>query len=330
MLSAAQIEQFHRDGVLVLRGVFGEQEVNGLREAAEEVQREALAGAGSGHGYRVVDGKRRYYRTDGGLWDRHVAFRAATVHPGLLAAIGQCLGHPFMPVNDSLVVKLPRSSVSIPWHQDPPYAGPDGLAGTFGIPNFDCDIYLDDATLDNGCLYALAGYHLVGRVELERFPEEQLFDRADAIALEMRPGDVLFHAVSTPHGSRANDSDTVRRVFYLHYMAREVLETLHPEWASTKRGFAPSDIERARAMIDERARFRMSASDTAGCRLTTEGFVFPREPATPPRHWEALVAELSPGQVRAAKTLGHDPAFLEADHLSSGVERPNGASRQQE
>lgn len=223
MLTAQQIDQFHRDGLLVLRGVFSDQEIRVLQQAAAEVTREGLAGEGPGHGYRDVDGHREYYRTDGVLWEGHATFRIATVNPNLLAAVGQCLGHPFMPINDSLVVKLPHSGVAIPWHQDPPYQGPDGRVETFGIPNFDCDIYLDAATVANGCLYGLAGYHLAGHVELERFQEEELFGRPDASALEMAPGDVLFHTISAPHGSKTNDSSGLRRVFYVHYIAQEVL-----------------------------------------------------------------------------------------------------------
>jgi hypothetical protein len=33
--------------------------------------------------------------------------------PLLLTAVGQCFGQPFMPINNSLVVKLPRSGVAI-------------------------------------------------------------------------------------------------------------------------------------------------------------------------------------------------------------------------
>ena len=131
MLTKQQIDEFHRDGLLVLRGVFNEEEVRALQQAADEVTREAVAGTGTGHGYRDVDGRRQYYRTDGVLWERYAAFRIATVNPNLLAAVAQCLGHPFLPINDSLVVKLPHSGVAIPWHQDPPYQGPDGLAETF-------------------------------------------------------------------------------------------------------------------------------------------------------------------------------------------------------
>jgi phytanoyl-CoA hydroxylase len=303
VLTKTDIDRFHRDGVLMLRGLFSDQEIHALQEAADQVTEEALAGTGRGHGYRDVDGRKQYYRTDGVLWTRHAAFRMATVNPKLLSAVGQCLGHPFMPINDSLVVKLPHSGVAIPWHQDPPYEGSDGLAETFGIPNFDCDIYLDEATIDNGCLYGLAGYHLSGHVEVERFAEEELYERADAIPLEMAPGDVLFHAISSPHGSKANDSNTLRRVFYVHYMAQEVLESLHPEWVGTKRGFAERDNHAARAMVDERVRAGMSGPHTAEVELTPHGFVFTGDPVTPPRHWVTLIAERTPQLLRATKTL---------------------------
>src|SRR5215204_4674769 len=107
MLTAKEIGQFHRDGVLALRGVFDREEVRALQRAADEVTAEAVAGRGHGHGYREVDGRRQYYRTDGVLWDHDAAFQMATVNPNLLSAVGQCLGHPFVPINDSLVVKLP-------------------------------------------------------------------------------------------------------------------------------------------------------------------------------------------------------------------------------
>jgi phytanoyl-CoA hydroxylase len=303
MLTQHQLSQFHRDGLLVLRGIFNEREVEALQDAADDVTREGIAEAGTGHGYRDVDGRRQYYRTDGVLWERHGPFRVATVNPSLLAAVGQCLGYPFMPINDSLVVKLPHSGVAIPWHQDPPYQGPEGRVETFGIPNFDCDIYLDSATVENGCLYGLAGYHLVGHVEVERFGEDELFSRADAIPLEMDPGDVLLHSISAPHGSKANDTETLRRVFYVHFMAQEVMQSLHPEWLETKRGFTQGDVQTAREMVEERVRAGLSGPGTAPVELTPDGFVFGGEPVTPPRHWANLIADLSPEEAKEAKTL---------------------------
>ena len=64
MLTAEQIDRFHADGLLVVRGVFGDEEIRALQEAADAVTREAVAEAGTGHGYREVDGHKQYYRTD--------------------------------------------------------------------------------------------------------------------------------------------------------------------------------------------------------------------------------------------------------------------------
>lgn len=56
MLTAKEIGQFHRDGVLALRGVFDREEVRALQRAADEVTAEAIAGRG--HGQRLSGGRR--------------------------------------------------------------------------------------------------------------------------------------------------------------------------------------------------------------------------------------------------------------------------------
>ncbi|HET7571694.1 MAG TPA: phytanoyl-CoA dioxygenase family protein [Gaiellaceae bacterium] len=302
MLTQTQLDAFHRDGFLVVRGLFDAAEIEELRAAAAQVQADAVAGKGEGHSFREVDGERRYFRTDG-LWDLHPAFRRATVKPELLAAVGQCVGHPFLPINDSIVVKLPGSGVPIEWHQDPPYYDPaTAFAETFAVPNFDVDVYLDVADLETGCLFGIPGHHLVGRTHVERFAEEDLFAHPDAVALEMAPGDVLFHALSAPHGSRANEGRTIRRVFYLHYMAREVLEHCYADWtARPNRGFGEDGIAWARGLVAEAD--GAAALAAAGVELTEAGFVFAGEPRTPPRHWGSLIAALGPEEIADRRDL---------------------------
>jgi hypothetical protein len=106
-------------------------------------------------------------------------------------------------------------------------------------------------------------------------------------------------------GRRQNDSDTLRRVFYLHYMAREVLETLHPEWVGAKRGFGAEGFRRAEAMLDERARSGVAETpdSSRSIDLTPDGFVVKGEPRTPPRHWATLISELTQERIRTLKTL---------------------------
>jgi ectoine hydroxylase-related dioxygenase (phytanoyl-CoA dioxygenase family) len=140
-------------------------------------------------------------------------------------------------------------------------------------------------------------------VEVERFSEDELFGRPDVVPLEMAPGDVLLHAISAPHGSRANDSETLRRVFYVHYMAKEVRDALHPDWAETKRGFGPADVEAVELMIQERARAGLAGPSTAKVDLTPDGLVFAGEPITAPRRWQTLIDALTAEQVNATKTL---------------------------
>lgn len=87
--------------------------------------------------------------------------------------------------------------MAIDRHQDRPYAGVDGRATTFGVPNFDIDINLDHTTVENGCNYAIAGHHPVPHVQLERFTDDELFDRHDALPLELGPGDVTRGSLAT-------------------------------------------------------------------------------------------------------------------------------------
>ncbi|MBI2501663.1 MAG: phytanoyl-CoA dioxygenase family protein [Candidatus Latescibacteria bacterium] len=300
MLDQRQIDQFHREGFLALRQVFGGEELELLRLAADRVQADGVAGLGQHHLYHTFpSGIKAYYRSER-IWDRDPIFAAATVHPRLLEAIGQCLGHPFLPIADSFVCKTPFGRVPIPWHQDPPYTDP-GQERTSAIPNFETDIYLDHSTRENGCLWGLPGHHLAGHLELERFAEEALYARAQPI--EMAPGDVLFHALSAPHGSQGNTSPRTRRIFCVHYAAREVLEDGYPDWEGRKRGYGAEGLALAHRMLDLRRSLGLADPENTQVHLTEEGFTFTGQPCTPPRHWETLISQLSPEEIQRKKLL---------------------------
>ncbi len=128
---------------------------------------EGIAGAGGHHLYQDnPDGSKTYFRSEM-MWDRDPVFKAVTVNPQLLSCHGQLSGHSFIPYGDSVVCKLPQGDVPVSWHQDPPYGArkpgsiSDGRPETYGIPNIDADIYLDRATVDNGCLWVIPGHDLV-------------------------------------------------------------------------------------------------------------------------------------------------------------------------
>lgn len=178
--------------------MIGPAELGLLREAADDVQAQGMAREGRDHIY-YDDPAKTYFRSEK-MWDRNPIFQAITVNPDLLLPIGQCTGHPFLPMNDSYVCKIPRGNVPIPWHQDPPCGEPVCTEETYGAPNFDVDIYLDRSTVENGCVWGIPGHHLVGHIDLKSFSQEQLFSDFGAVPMEMKAGDVLFHCCSAPHG----------------------------------------------------------------------------------------------------------------------------------
>ena len=301
MLTQEHIDFFHTHGYLIMRGLIGGRELAVLQEQADHVIAQGLAGQGKRHLYRSsADGRRIYWRSEE-MWQRNPIFLAVTVNPDLLENIGQCMGQAFYPWNDSLVVKVAQAGAPVDWHQDPPYDDP-ARERSYPVPNFTTDIYLDHSGPENGCVWALPGYHLVGHVDLSQRTTDALFEDSGAIPIEMEAGDVLFHAISLPHGSRASASSQQRRIFYVHYLAEEVFADAYStspkmRWGEEKRAQIRQMIEARRAEGWEVPTERQTL------RLTDDGLVFMGTPTTPHAYWGECTATWSPEQVTAMKQL---------------------------
>jgi phytanoyl-CoA hydroxylase len=301
MLTWTDIEGFHANGFLIIRGLFHGEELAALQQAAAAVVDDGIANRGDGHlTCEAPDGQPVYWRSEQ-VWQRNVVFRAATVNPRLLAAVGQCIGQPFFPWNDSLVVKLPRRGTQVLWHQDPPYGwsapGRSPRKTTGATPNFTTDIYLDRSDRSNGCVWAIPGRHLVGHVAWPGLGQEDLFRHPDAVPLELDAGDVLFHSLSTPHGSQANRSERIRRTFYIHYINEEARQDAYggedyawarskPVWGGERQAFLAQATAERRALC--------FATDGCGVGVGGNGITIAGLPMTPPRHWQRLAEALAP------------------------------------
>jgi phytanoyl-CoA hydroxylase len=304
MLTQKQLDFFHANGYLIMRGIFRGRELDLLQTAADRVIEEGIARIDEeDHRYMAgPHGEDVYWRSER-MWERAPIFRAVTVNPDLLENTGQCIGQAFYPWNDSLVVKLPSAGAAVLWHQDPPYRNPD-RAFTFAVPNFTTDIYLDHSGPDNGCVYAIPGHHLVGNLELNRYSEDGLFARA--VPLEMEAGDALFHALSTPHGSRANVSPVQRRVFYVHFVTEEVYEDGYSseDWAREKRGWSDARRELLVQMMQDRGGLELPPSEnSANIVMEQNGFRFVGSPMTKPGYWATLLGDLPDEQISRMKAL---------------------------
>jgi phytanoyl-CoA hydroxylase len=285
VLLAQQISQFHTQGFLRILGLFSGRELEELQEAVTQVNAEALAGKGEGHLYQNNhDGTKTYFRSEK-MWARGDIFQAVTVNPHLLECVGQCMGHPFIPINNALVNKMPEGNVPIRWHQDPPYPNPL-ITETYEVPHFTVDIYLDRSTIENGCVWGIPRHHLVGHIDLLKYTEEELFMMKSAVPIPMEPGDVLFHCLSSPHGSVGNITTHIRRTLYLQYGTNDPF---------FYRYYIPyGEKKTVREMLEARWRLGLCGGGS-NIRLTSDGeeFEFIGEPRTPPRHWRTLKLAMS-------------------------------------
>ncbi len=104
------------------------------------------------------------------------------------------------------------------WHQDavnyPFFAPLDGF--------ITCWIALDEATIENGCMYMIPRSHTDGAVipkYRQRFVDHP--GTAEPIPAEVKPGHCVFHGGLNFHCSYPNKSTKPRRAIAFHYMKAE-------------------------------------------------------------------------------------------------------------
>lgn len=125
---------------------------------------------------------------------------------------------------DMLINKAPHTNTPTPWHQDEAYwlNVPDKRAVS-------CWLALDNATVDNGCMWFVPGSNLK-EVRPHRFAGKKggalMCDASEdeGVAVPLKPGSCTFHGGRTLHYSRGNNSDDQRRAFIINYRPKAMIE----------------------------------------------------------------------------------------------------------
>jgi phytanoyl-CoA hydroxylase len=143
----------------------------------------------------------------------------------LLAHVESVLGAGVSVYFSQIFFKPPEGGGPKPAHQDNFYFGPTDIEGIVTAW-----IALDDATLENGCLYFGDGTN-VGPVYAHFAPEGEPFnlqlpaailDKQPMTPAPVRKGGVSFHHGNTFHQSGPNHSPRWRRACALHYVRNDV------------------------------------------------------------------------------------------------------------
>lgn len=237
-----EVARYRRDGYFVRERVLEATEIERLREAVERVhvRVEAAAAAPDATEIERIDGK-RYQELLGSLvkweWQESRAdIRSMEPFLHLDADLDAWVDDPrlWQPATalcgadqvalftDKLNFKRPGGAV-FPWHQDSPYF-------VFECPHVErlisLQVYLDDATAENGCLWMIPGSHTHGR--LPCFEDQGTLGRlytdveralpgAAFLPIEAPAGSAIFFNGDVVHGSRRNRTQTSRRAFVLTY-----------------------------------------------------------------------------------------------------------------
>ena len=219
-VSLADQEAYDRDGFLILRGLFGPEEM-----AAADADARLLLSRNDLISTRnlrcrfqphVETGACRFETFDPVI-DLSPACRNLAYDGRLLAALTELYGEPACLFKDKLIFKPPGMK-GYGLHQD--WIAWPGFPESF----LTVLIPLDPAGVDNGCTEVFAGYHRGGSLSPRDGHYHELpanaVDEARRVPLELRPGDAAVFGGFTPHRSGPNRSDRWRRQLYLSYNKR--------------------------------------------------------------------------------------------------------------
>lgn len=216
-LSAAEIAHYHREGWAIPQFRLPDEEVTRMRNALDDLIR-ANAGVRpeklvSAH----IDG-------DNGEGVRGDArFLDLARDPRIVELVSGIIGDDVILWGCHVFCKPAGDGYATPWHQDGYYWPIRPLAN--------CTVWvaLEASAIENGCLRVIPRSHR-DRVLHEHLHEDKvdltlnqrmadgLFDEAQAVDLQLAPGQMSLHDVFMIHGANANRSSRRRTGVALRYM----------------------------------------------------------------------------------------------------------------
>jgi hypothetical protein len=237
-ITDTQIQDFHRDGYLLVANLFDDEEADILVSTARADKRM------QNRAHDVKDASGRASKLT--FWNHpgNDVFGVAARSRRIVDTAEALLDDEVYHYHSKLSFKEPRVGGAWEWHQD------YGYWYNFGclFPTMlSCMTALDPATRENGCLQVLKGSHKAGRIEhvsegnrvgadMERV--EELLNVLELVYCEMNPGDGLFFHANTLHHSGPNESDTPRWAMLNCYNARTNNPTKsdhHPQYTPLKK-----------------------------------------------------------------------------------------------
>lgn len=233
MLTKEQMDEFNTNGFIKGDVVLSDAEVDRLREELDLVMsgasvkkpvlnRNLLDSSEMG---MSISNKETVVQIVN-IWMASEAFLEHASNPLICENIAQlCETDEVRIWHDQIQYKPPVTGGPTAWHQDHPawpIIQPAGLVSAW--------VALDDATIENGCMWMVPGSHKWGdqsaylasddkfkptHRDLSKLPQGA---NIEPVPFEIRKGQVGYHHCLTWHGSPNNQSNRKRRAIAVHYM----------------------------------------------------------------------------------------------------------------
>lgn len=127
-----------------------------------------------------------------------------------------------------LTFKMRGNTKAFGWHQD------NGYGHLEPYTAISCLTALDDADVENGCLWIIPGSHKQGQIEVGEAGSAAAkkagaeialqVDERGAMPVPMKAGECLFFSGWTLHKSEGNKSDRDRRILFMRYADADAVE----------------------------------------------------------------------------------------------------------
>ena len=226
MITTTQIDAYKKDGYLVMPDLFSQEEIAALRKETASIFKGERG---------KVDGM---IDIDAGMSDEEVLKKYVAIHfphklspvifkalfhKGVIAVLRGIIGPDLKCMQSMLFVKGPGKAGQS-WHQDEFYipTRDQSLTGVW--------IAIDDATIENGCLWIVPGRpkYIMKRVEnnSNEYADVDTVDvskvESQKIPVEVKSGSVVFFHGYTLHSSLRNKTtDCFRTALVNHYMSAD-------------------------------------------------------------------------------------------------------------
>lgn len=216
-IEEAATATYERDGVVLLRGMFGGAWIARLADGAEQ----AMAAPGPHAEEYTPAGRSGRFFGDLDVWQRHEPFRRFVLDSPAGEIVGRVMGAAQATfLYDQLLVKEPGTGERTPWHQDQPYWRVDGrqVASLWlpldPVPRAVSVEYVagshrwgeafNPQHFSDGAPYVGTGLPTLPDFETER-------GRHRILAFDLEPGDCLVFQAMIVHGAPGNPGTARRR-----------------------------------------------------------------------------------------------------------------------